>query len=285
MTVCVADTNVIGFPTPRRFLSGLSVELGHPFFVPPTIVLEAVHTIRRAEERFWLKKMETQTLSPRVKSAVFAAVGSEVEDWAKELLLSDQGWLRPTCTSTSTKINAVNLSQEIPLDAFTDTRPNKHENDVAIVCESIAGGADMLITANMETMDHVTLNRWLMGSGFRNIPLLHSPDMGIAELLGAQKIESVHVTAITMGLSHAQRSEQDEHDSLMKFTEGLRMTFPNIRSTIRNEELRSDDTAERWAKARSNLKLPEWQQVRASEENRISRTQAAARAAGFDHNS
>ena len=282
MTICVADTNVIGFPTPRRLLSGISVQLGNPFFATPTVAREGVKIIRRAEEIHWLERMKEFDLPASVKSSVFAAVGNAAEEWAEELLHLDEGWLRPICTTSEKQMDAALFTLEIPKEAFISPRPMNYAQDMAIVCEAIAGGADMMITSNMDTIDHAMLNRWVIDSGLRNSPVLYSPDYGISELLGEFKAEYAHVAAITMGLSRSSRPKWEEHESLMRFTRGLEVAFSHLATVIRHEELRSDNTPVRWELARSNLLRSEWEEVRRLEEDRILRTRAAAREAGFD---
>ena len=66
MTVCIADANIVGFPTPRRFVSGMSLVLGHPFYVTPTVAEECVNTVRRAEERHWINELTAADADDRV---------------------------------------------------------------------------------------------------------------------------------------------------------------------------------------------------------------------------
>jgi hypothetical protein len=153
--------------------------------------------------------------------------------------------------------------------------------DQAIVCEGIAGGADMLLTSNVNTIDHVRLNKWLVDSGYRDNQFIHSPDFGLTELVGQSKAELAHVVAITMCLSYSERDPFDEHLSLLQFADGLRSSFPNFRSVIRHEELRSNKASERWNQARENLEKDEWREIRNLEPQRILRTKQAALEAGF----
>lgn len=282
MTVCVADTNLIGFPTPRRFLNGLSIQLGYPFYTTPTVAVEGVRTIRRAEEIHWLERMKNVDLSNSVRQDVFAAVGEEAEAWAKELLDLDSGRFRQVCSTQDQRMEAALFTLEIPKKAFISPRTVDYAQDMAIVCEAIAGGADMMITKNISTIDHEMLNKWLFNSGFRNAPMLYSPDYGISELLGRNKAEYSHLAAITMGLSRTPRKVWDEHTSLLKFADRLKGSFSQLAAVIINEELTSTATPERWERGREYLLEEKWEQARRSEDDRIKRTQTAAREAGFD---
>ena len=82
---------------------------------------------------------------------------------------------------------AVRLLDEIDPRCFPDRRPDEvsRSPEARIVCETIAIDAWLVLTADMQTVDHIEVNRWAAETGHRNTSIanrvLYDADASIVE--------------------------------------------------------------------------------------------------------
>ena len=284
MTIFVADTDIIAFPEPRRFLAGIAVQMEEPIYTTPTVIDECITTLRYAEAMYWNRRIQASNarITQKLQPAVLQATGKAVEVWVRESLASSKGPIRCLEQGEDLLVAVMDIAARIPGGIFNERSASQYTNDLIIMTEAITAGAGLVITKNRRSIDHQGLNQWLKDSGLRNRDLVYSPDEGLANWVGNDNLLTyAHLSSITMTLSDSSRSEREDYSTMMRFLDELGDTFPDQSCRVRREEDYGKSTRERWKKARKNLALPEWQDARWLEMDRVSRTRAAATDAGF----
>ena len=178
--------------------------------------------------------------------------------------------------------DALKLASELPLEVFKRQNEEDISGDILIIAEALASGADLILTNNLSTINHVALNRWILHNGLRNQPVMQHPSLGISMLLEDRFDEFCHRSALNMTLSEQPRSREEDEFSLKEFVDNLKQATELCSTTIMLEEKRSDERENRWMRAREDIKRPEWVIARDVERSRTSKVKETVRNAGWD---
>lgn len=276
--IYVADNMLISRPTPRRFLIGLATQIGEPVCVTPKIVDQAQTSVARIESQNIMARLDDKGIEYKDRlGELIQGVEGAVRQWINEEFLSSSGPIRCIGQDPDTHGASVELARRIPVDLFKEKDETKLENDLIIVSEAIAAGADLVITNNMNSINHPDLNRWIIENGLRNSQLVQPPALALPRLVGRQLDEFCHRAAINMTLSKTPRSPEAEMESFDWFVENLYEQLAYCSNTIVIEERNSEMRDQRWKEGRDRIAEVEWQQARGVEDSRLAKVRGVAR--------
>lgn len=285
MTLCVVDTHLLGFPTPRRFLMGMAVLLEQHFYATDEVVRETQITAGKRVGEYWsarLRKSLPDLPDHAADKAVDAAERASAE-WC-DLFFSSHPDLIQVLSPSSNSCHIV--SAELPDNVLSGKRSLLYSQDRAIICQVLAGGADMFLTSNTNTIRHSRLNRWVLESGRRNASLVFSPGDGLEVLCEGRYEELIHRASIAMTLPEIPRSPEEELGILLQFAQDLESNIAGSGEIIQDEEITNPSSSMRWQLARESIGHHQWKEAREIEANRLSMSrnavQTVVREKGFD---
>lgn len=196
-----------------------------------------------------------------------------VKDWIDLDFIGPSG-VFDICSAKS-KAERNEWIDRLPTEAFKAPSEATITNDMEIVADGLAAGADGLITNNCNTMFHDILNKWVVGKGVRNAPFMLNPQQGVSRLLSEHGSDSLdwqllHQCAINMVMPNTRMAPEKERELLMMFAHRLNSTLPGIGNGIIVEEKGSQREA-RWERAAQMIRTEEWKFVRDVEDRRLER--------------
>ncbi|MDD9980861.1 MAG: hypothetical protein OXU81_05810 [Gammaproteobacteria bacterium] len=158
------DANRLTHPTQRKFNAAWMERLGQPVQVLPEVALELMH-------RQISPNLE---LEAQIEHAVRELQKAENVETNKELLIRefDLWWAREFASDDTpyelvqldapTRERAERIAENIAPDAFPRVAREDVPNhpDTVIIAQAIAAGHTMLITGNMNSVEHDVVNDW-----------------------------------------------------------------------------------------------------------------------------
>lgn len=277
-TFCVIDNNLVSYPSPRRFLMGLAALTGERFAVTPTVRTEMFDSVCYAE-RLFIREQATEW-----RPDYFHMVEECVNAWLDEDFLGPSGVF--DVQAAESKAARAEWIDRLPAEAFKAETDSAITNDMKIVADALASGADAVMTNNCGSMFHHVLNEWAVRSGVRNSEFLLDPPLGVARLLKRHGMAFpngpvLHQCAINMVMPRVRQSPEDERALLLRFARKLNTDMPAIGNAVAAEE-RTLERDARWERAAQMIHLEAWQHVRAVEDRRMTRMRKGRKAAGLD---
>ena len=236
--------------------------------------LEAQHVLDRMNRN----GIQDRILLARVLKGVETAVG----EWVDEVFMSGAGVVRCIGRDPKSRVEALEWASKLPGQHFKRLDRSGFTNDLVIVAESIASGAELVFSNNMGTIDQFQLNQWLPDIGVRNRPLIQNGDLGMSQLLNHDLEEFSHRSAICMTLLHESRCVDEEAQRLQSFASRLRQSFALCANTIEMEEVRSEQRGKRWKESRQAIETTQWKTARNIETLRIEKVRKAVQEEGLD---
>ena len=280
-----ADTQLLGSPTCRRFLSSLWELEGHALRVTPTVALELPGNVRAAEERRWQRTIQldvetrNRRYEPATYNAILKATRAAAEAWIEDELDRPHGLVAVPRTVDTDK-QAADLARTMPGVCFRSTNDENERNDRAIVAEAVVHRFTLLASQNLRSIAHQRLNEWLQDQGHTDRPLI----VQIREALPARSrtaadLETACLRAV-MGAALPARDRGAEHDiqALARFIDILKRGHAGQCGYWAEDGLKTaGDVARLVRAARQNLPV----HTREAEERRLDTTGKAARKAGY----
>lgn len=281
--MCVADHDLFSQSTPRQFLCGIATFLNEPVCITPRIVSQTTNTVRYVEAQRVLDSMNRSGIQDRkLLARVLIGVEAAVREWVDEVFMSGEGVVRCVGRDPESRVEVLEWASKLPRQHFKRLDRSGFNNDLLIVAESIASGAELVFSNNMGTIDQFQLNQWLLDMGVRNRPLIQNGDIGMSQLLNHDLAEFSHRSAICMTLLHESRCVDEEAQRLQFFASRLRQSFALCANAIEMEEVRSEQRGERWKESRHAIETTQWKTARIIETLRIDKVRKAVQEEGFD---
>ena len=281
--IYVADNDLFSRSTPRRFLCGIATLLNEPVCVTPRIVEETTKSVNYLESQQVLEHMNRLGIQNRqFRARILTCVEKAVSEWIEEAILTEEGPVRCIGRDAESHLEALEWASRLPRHYFKRLDRGGLNNDIVIIAESIASGAELVLSNNMGTIDQFQLNQWIQEEGVRNRPLNQSGEMGVSQLLNEHFSEYCHRAAICMTLSYDPRSQEEEADSVRIFASRLRQSFALCANTIEVEELRSSERDVRWEEARQTIDSDHWDLARNIETLRLAKVRKAVQDEGLE---
>lgn len=281
--IYVADNDLFSRSTPRRFLCGIATLINEPVCVTPRIVAETTKSVNYLESQQILNRLNTLGIQDRsFRARVLTRVETAITEWIEEVILSDEGPVRCIGRDPESHLDALEWASRLPRRYFKRLDRSGLNNDIVIIAESIASGAELVLSNNMGTIDQFQLNQWIQDEGIRNRPLLQSGETGVSQLLNDRFTEYCHRAAICMTLSYEPRSPEEDADSVRIFASRLRQSFALCANTIEVEELRSSKRDDRWEESRQVIDSQQWSIARNVETLRLEKVKKAVQNEGLE---
>jgi len=269
MTIYVADVNIIASVNARRFLAGIACATGQRIGVTPQIVESAAGAVARETVR-----REAQRLRRFPGGRMPEPEDRErLAQWFRDYARDSAGPFKLVCASREEQKRAVAVLGTLPENAFCDSRRDAMESDRQILAESLAGGADMVLTNNMRSIRHGVINEWYAHTCGRNDSLVVPADPGMQRL--AQELDvddrTFALAALAMTVSNTPRPPAEEWRGVAEMLHfaGMALGYPahqagNAMLTV-PESVRLPMLAE----ARSLKHQQPWKRCREAEAARV----------------
>lgn len=280
-----ADTQLLGSPTCRRFLSSLWELEGHALRVTPTVALELPGNVRAAEERRWQRiiQLDVEALNRRYEAgtynAILKAARAAAETWIEDELERPYGLVAvPRTVDTDKK--AAELARSMPRVCFRSTNDENERNDRAIVAEAVVHRFTLLASQNLRSIAHQRLNEWLQDRGHTDQPLIVQIQEALpARSRTADALETTCLRAV-MGAALPASDRGTGHDirALTRFIDILKRGHASQCGLWAEDGLKTaGNVAHLIRGTRENLPM----HTREAEERRLDTTGKAARKAGY----
>lgn len=281
----VADTNLLLHPTPRRFLLGAAGYREEPVLLAPTVAFELERNLPVVESLAWERRArESDAHMPEGQTrAMRQATGTAALRWLQEEMERPDSPLKcMVLFDSEISMAARAIRRGIPDEAFvvrgTKDNPN---GDEMVVSEAIAYGADLLLTNNVQTLDHRLLNAWASKEHGYNHPFLCDADTGLGMVLEGNFMRDAHWVACCMSVSGDERPDDAQTQSFLRFVHNLRQAFPRTACAMRAYELQEDGAEIRRSARAAIQEDPRWNLVRDCEMRRVSAVRKAALECGW----
>jgi hypothetical protein len=212
------DTNRLAWPAPRRFYSTWRERARHRTRIMPTVAAEL------------MKDLDLRLLSRSVYETTERLATTAMPEidrftlerqlwWANELLNPQSQYELVRLTPDQYRI-ATEVRTSISAACFptVDRRDVPFSNDTLIVSEALATGHDVLITANMKSIDHEKVNQWIRRNHnafqLKSAPLVHhAEEFFIAHSTGPGDLELTKtVLAASWGPDPDAHPDDTDHD-------------------------------------------------------------------------
>lgn len=280
-----ADTQLLGDPTCRRFLSSLWELEGHSLSVTPTVARELPGNVRASEERRWQRAIRhdvnrgNQRYDPAAYNAILQATREAAEAWIKEELDKPAGLVAVQRTVDTDEKAAV-LARTIPALCFRSTNEDNEWNDRAIVAEAVVHGFRLQASQNLRSIARDRLNHWLQERNHTDGPLIVNVEEAIpARSRNPGDLETAALRAV-MGAALPVTDRGADHDvrALTRFIDVLKIGHAKQCGWWAEDALRaSRDIPSVIRAARDNLPM----QTRDADARRLRATREAAEGAGY----
>lgn len=281
--IYVADNDLFSRSTPRRFLCGIATLINEPVCITPRIVSETTRSVNYLEAQQVLDRMNSLGIKDRIlRARVLTRVEAAVSEWIEEAILSGEGPVKCIGQDPESHLDALDWASKLPRQYFKRLDRSGLNNDIIIIAESIASGAELVLSNNMGTIDQFQLNQWIQDEGVRNRPLIQSGEVGMSQLLDDDFAEYSHRSAICMTLPYELRSPDEEAQSVQIFASRLRQSFTLCANTIEVEEMRSEKRDMRWEESRQDIESTQWEVARNIETLRIEKVRNAVHDEGLE---
>ncbi len=276
-SLCVIDCSLVACAAPRRFLMGLSAATGERLAITPAVRTEMLRLVAYSERQFIRER--TSEWSDDYGDMV----RERVTDWLDTDFLGPSG-VFDVCAA-KTESDREQWIDRLPTEAFKARTDAGAVNDMLIVADALAGGAEGLMTNNCGTMFHHVLNDWAVRSGVRNSPFMLEPAPGVAQLMARHGRRFpdepfLHQCAVNMVMPNTRMAPHEERELLIRFGDKLNASMPGIGNTLIVEE-RTRGRDARWDRAAQLIGTREWRRVRDVETKRMDRMRRARSSVGL----
>lgn len=282
----VADTNLLLHSTPRRYLLGVAAYRDEPVLLTPTVALELELNLPEVEYQAWKRRAkEIDANAPdHLVERLQDAAGMASASWLRHELARPDGPLRRMDRSDGSFVREARaIRRHLPDAAFavrgTEAVPT---GDERVVSEAIAYGADLLLTNNVQSMNHHVVNEWATREHGYNHPFLCDGDSGLGLVLGEDFQRKAHWVACCMSVSLEARSEASQTESFHRFAANLRQTFPRSACAMHVCEAQADGVATRRHAREAIASERMWAKVRDCDMRRVKAVREAAAALGWE---
>jgi len=278
----VADSNVLSPSYARRFLCALAAAFDWRLGVVPELEREFPRVLARE-----LRRRDRQR-PDRIKHPMPDDVDGKCETianrWLQSAIAHDEAPLTRCCDRPNQMDRATELSDDSELaKAFVDGRVAPRIADENIVTQSLAAGAGFIVTTNMATIDHKTVNDYARRQGANHDVLLH-PSIAIQHLIDSALVKNhrrMALAALAVSVSDKNREDQAEIESVLHF---LRFASPPLehpsflaRRAI-SEAVNQRGASSMLNEAREMAKQGPWQAIRSLESSMRNEIRAMGKA-------
>ena len=210
MTFHVADVMLIAPTNARRVLTGLACATGERIGLTPEVVISATKAIGNEAAR-----RESQRLGrhghalPPSKSR---CIKTDTARWFADYARDPEGPFTVVCDDAGSQDDAERIEASLPDEAFVDRHANAADSDRRIVAEALAGGADMVLTNNMRSINHAVVNDWCAKTMGRNSPFMANASAGMQQVLLDADLDALGMAraALAMCVSDEPRPADEE---------------------------------------------------------------------------
>jgi len=273
MPICVIDANIITPTNPRRLLTGFACLTGETIGLTPEVARSAAGSIARDSAR--REAQRRRRAGAWMSGEQFARIRNEVPGWFQAYATRPEGPFEVLCggptPSAETMARIDEMDSRIPDVCFRDSNRKSLDSDRQIVAEALVADVDMVLTNNLDSIDHVRLNRWCSEQLGRNAAFVVPADIGTQRLVDGFDLsdEDIALAALAMCVADRERPVADEIESagvMLRSARGQLSFLANAALSFRAR--RGDADQPLVAKAREVRRSPPWSVSRAAEARR-----------------
>lgn len=223
------DTNRLGWPAPRRFYSTWRERSGDRTRVMPTVARELMPDLDVRRLARSVHETAARLGNGREEFEPFDRFLLERQVWWGRLFLDPDSQYEIVALTREQHRTALAIRNSLSASCFPRLRQREVplDPDAAIIAEALATGYDLLITANMRSIDHWEVNEWVRrhhnGFGLRNRRILFDSDLAVLELHpGEAGIRELTMTTIAASWGDDRNADIETVDrDFRKYAEAL----------------------------------------------------------------
>ena len=286
-TRATADTELLGDPTCRRFVTGLWEIAGGQLLVTPTVVDELPGNVRMSEGRYWedVLACEMEKANQHYDGETYRRIIGNTKEaagaWMRRELRGEGSGaiIAATGLDAETTRRVREIAERIPRGCFRRPDQPNRKRDARIIGEAVTLGFTLLSTQNLGTIKDERTNDWLMAEGYARAPLITTIAQATRALYPAMTRERAALQAV-LGAAMPGHDRGIERDlrAIDTFIERLAASHAKECAVWARDGLEELEAPGEMVRAVRQA-LPT--RTRAAEDTRLRETRRAAADAGF----
>jgi hypothetical protein len=286
-TRATADTELLGDPTCRRFVTALWEIAGGQLLVTPTVADELPGNVRMSEGRYWEdvlayeREKGNQHYDGETYRRIIAATKEAADAWMRSELRGEGSGALVTAAGldAETTRRVREIADRIPRACFRRPDQVNQKRDARIIGEAVTLGFTLLSTQNLGTIKDERTNDWLMAEGYARAPLITTIAQATRALYPAMPREPAALQAVLgAAMPEADRGIERDLRAVNTFIERLTTSHAKECAVWARDGLEELEHPGGMVRAVRQA-LPA--RTRAAEDTRLRETRRAAAGAGF----
>ena len=286
-TRATADTELLGDPTCRRFVTGLWELAGGQLVVTPTVADELPGNVRMSEGRYWedVLAYEMDKANQHYDGETFRRIIANTKEAAGEWMrreLRGEGsgaLIAATGLDAQTTRRVHEIAERIPRACFRRPDQANQRRDARIIGEAVTLGFKLLSTQNLGTIKDERTNDWLIAEGYVRVPLITTIAQATRALYPTTTRERAALQAV-LGAAMPEHDRGIERDLRAVNTFIGRLTASHAKECAVWASDGLEELNDPWKVIHAARQaLPT--RTRAAEDTRLRKTRSAAATAGF----